>query len=145
MLQFAVHFTKQAIDEKISEKAANKMPTTIAPKTLVAAKVTPKRTTDASNVTRTPTINAVRLAQIQPLLRELHPKSSFAKSRSSTPKAMPKVTQRNTEGTVITAVKRRTPAIIPMMSEAVMPRPRQSNLPVHLQLQFIIFSPLSIL
>ena len=143
--RLAVHLTKQAIDVKMSEKAAKRMPAIIAPMTLVAAKVIPNRITAARSVTRIPKSSNAKVEQIQSLFLEVPLKSDLTKSRISAPKAMPKVTQRKAAGKVMTRVKRSTPATIPIMMEAVTAKIEQSIRPLHLQLQFIIFSPLFIL
>ena len=140
-----MHFTKQAVDVKMSEKAANKTPVTIAPITLVAAKAIPKRMTEVKRVIRTPKSSSPSEAQRHSLLRVLPVKSVFKKSKLKNPKAIPKVTQRNGVVNVMTAVKRSTPATTPTIMAAAKAKTEQSTRRLQLQLQLIIFSPLFIL
>ena len=131
----------------MSENAANNTPTTMAPITLVAAKVIPKRMTEVSRVTRIPKIKSPSVLQRHSFERVRPQTRALAKSKTRNPKAIPKVTQRKAGVNVMTAVKRSTPATTPMMIDAANAKTEQSTrrLQLQLQLQLIIFSPLFIL
>lgn len=140
-----MHLTKHAVDVKMSENAASKTPVTIAPITLVATKVMPKRMTEVKSVTKIPKSSKGRAAHTHSLLQVLPPIRAFKKSKTRKPKAIPNVTQRNGTVNVITAVKRSMPATIPIMMDAANAKIEQSTRRLQLQLQLIIFSPLFIL
>lgn len=100
-----------------SEKKNSKRPVIIAPITLVAAKVMPRRITDVKIVPRMAVRNVVRLPQ----------QSSALKLRSAevrrlmprNPTAIPKRTHKNAGVIVIRAVKRKIAARTPIIMLAI--------------------------
>ena len=83
----------QAVEVASRDKKNNKTPKTMAPITLVAAKLTPKRIREVSMAPRAPTINAPRAEPRQWPELQSQPVSEVARAIAKKPTAIPKATQ----------------------------------------------------
>ena len=99
------------------EKKKRRNPVIIAPNTLVAAKVIPRRITAVRIVPKIPARNSLKLRQ-QLVFSELWQEVKRTIPRK--PTAIPNNTHRNAGVTVINAVNRKNAAKIPIITLAIM-------------------------
>ncbi len=106
-----------------SEKKNSKNPVIIAPITLVAAKVMPRRITEVKVVPRIAVRNVPRFAQQFSVL--VRPSTEVRRLIPRNPTAMPKSTHKNAGVIVMRAVKRKIAARTPMIILAIRDFPVQ--------------------
>ena len=111
----ATHFERQATEVNVSEKNVSNAPVIMAPITLVATNSIAKSTTEVKTVPRIPVSKTGKIEQIQPRVPPLRTTADMIDVIARYTIAMPKTTHKNAGVTVITAVKRSTAAMIPIM------------------------------
>ena len=133
--QPAVHEIRHAIDVIIREKKKIKAPVITAPRILVAAKVIPKRITDARIVPKIPIRTVGRILHIHSRVFPRRSNTEYRSNRPNPTTAIPKSTHKNAGVTAIVAEKVRNAVTTPKIMLAITPIPVQLNL----QLQLVIF------
>ena len=119
---------KQAVSKKIKEANANKAPVIIAPIMLVATKVIPKSITDVTIAPKIAVNKTVKTGQIQLFCAMPEKLADFTKIIARYKTAIPKTTHKNAGVKVITAVVRKTAAIIPIITLAITATTEQFDL-----------------
>lgn len=136
--QPTIHLTRQAVSETTSERNVSSNPEIIAPITLVAANVIPKRTIDTSIAPSIAIKSTERILHTHSLaLPRIFVLVIRVIARYTT--AIPRTTHKNAGVTVIVAVKVKNAVIIPMMIAATMLMPRQLHLHPQLQFEQVMF------
>ncbi len=135
-----MHFIKQVVLIIRSEKKRSNAPVIIAPITLVAAKVTAKRTTDARIVPKTPVINTGRILQIHLLSPFSLSAGEIPKSNPKNTTAIPPVTHKKAGATAMVAVIVKIAVTKPIIILAKIASVIQRFL-LHPQAKFVITSP----
>ena len=135
-LHLARHFIKHTVSVNIKEKNAISAPVIIEPITLVALKVIPKSTTDVKIAPKIPVNKTDKTGQTQAFRVAPEKLADVIRLIARYTTATPKTTHKNAGVTVITAVARRTAAIMPIMTLAVMATTEQLDLHEHIDIFF---------
>lgn len=137
--QPATHLTRHAVSVTTSEKNVNKRPVIIAPITLVAANVTPSKTT-ATKIAPSIAIKSTgRILHTQPLMPELRIATLVTRVTARYTTAIPSTTHKNAGVTVMVAAKVKNAVIMPMMMLATIETPTQLHLHPQVQFEQVIF------
>lgn len=139
-----MHFTRQAVAVIISEKNVISKPVIIAPIMLVAANSIARRIIEIKIAPRIPVKRTDRIGQKQFLKPFLRVVADAIRVIARYKTAIPKTTHKNGAVTVITAMKRRNAAIIPINILVIIAIPTQSLLQSQLRLAILITSSYNI-
>ncbi len=127
-MQPTTHLTRHATSDTTSEKNASNSPVMIAPITLVAANVTPKRTIDISIAPRIAIKRIGRILHTQPVIPALRIATLVTSVIARYTTAIPKTTHKKAGVTAITALKVKKAVIMPMIMLATIATPTQLHL-----------------